>query len=339
MKHYEFWHPRIFEFPWYIYLAAKCVLHQIPPNKLVKANYGLAHGAGSMASKMEVQKQFGEEHFPATIFLSQTLSAQKKMLQVTSFAKKHGYPLFLKPDMGFCGKAVVKIDSKEMMTNLIPTLKGDYLCQAFLQESLEFGIFVVRYHNKASIFSINSKTYPSVKGDGASTILELAQQHSRFSPHWNAFLMNHDLHYVPQQGEIVQLSFIGSHTLGCMFADATSLATPSLCNAIAKIIPPGFNFGRLDVKTQSIDDLKKGNFKLIEVNGIHSISTNIFDPNWTLWKAYQTLFKQTNFLVKIAKEHKHKTMDVLPLFTFVKKFLAVDKQVNSSHKQVLRGAP
>jgi len=55
----------------------------------------------------------------------------------------------------------------------------------------------------------------------------------------------------------------------------------------------GFNFGRYDVRVPSSSDLQAGyNFKVLEVNGVTSESTDIYDPKNSVVDAYRVLFRQ-----------------------------------------------
>ena len=119
-----------------------------------------------------------------------------------------------------------------------------------------------------------------------------------------------DSEKVPEAGEEVRLSFIGSHTMGCMFTDNSHLITRQLTDSLNKFCAnqPGFNFGRLDVRTASEDALKEGDFKVIEVNGIASLPTHMFDPDISIRRAYDIFLGHAKLLVDVAVEHRKKEM-------------------------------
>jgi hypothetical protein len=59
---------------------------------------------------------------------------------------------------------------------------------------------------------------------------------------------------------------------------STSLFLLSGCN--------GFYFGRFDIRTPSLDDFQAGqNFKIVELNGVTSEATSIYDPCNSLLQA------------------------------------------------------
>ena len=49
---------------------------------------------------------------------------------------------------------------------------------------------------------------------------------------------------------------------------------------------------------------------MIEVNGIASLPTHMFDPNNSLRRAYQIFFEHGSHLVHAAYEHRERDMDL-----------------------------
>ena len=67
----------------------------------------------------------------------------------------------------------------------------------------------------------------------------------------------------------------------------------------------GFNFGRYDIRYANEDELKLGtNFQIIELNGAMSESTNLYDPDFTIFQAYSYLFAQWKHLFQIGYENR-----------------------------------
>ena len=63
---------------------------------------------------------------------------------------------------------------------------------------------------------------------------------------------------------------------------------------------PGFFFGRFDVRAESVDALRRGEFMVIELNGVLSESIQIYDPAVTLARACVTLFRQWRVAFEIG---------------------------------------
>lgn len=338
MKHHEFWHPRFFETPYYLHLAFGAFARGLTPISLLRANYGIDHGGFAFASKFAIQEAIGANYFPPTLFLSKTSPLSEKNAAATAFAKAHGFPLILKPDAGFTGKGVRRVRNADELTRTLPLLRIDYLLQGFLDLPNEYGVFYARVRGKEKILGINGKIYPEITGDGKRTVAALAEGHPRFTPHWRAFLAECDLGRVPEAGEKVTLSYIGSHTMGCLFADESRLITPRLEEKIFSFFKNfrGFNFGRLDVKCRDEQALSGGELALIEVNGVDSLPTWIFDPSWTLCRSYRALLGAGNWLLAAAGEHRRKAMRRLPLREFFRATQHIVRDVNAQHEILLQ---
>jgi len=94
-----------------------------------------------------------------------------------------------------------------------------------------------------------------------------------------------------------------------MFRDGAHLWTEELEQAIDRVARnfEGFYFGRFDVRYASVEAFRRGHdFTVIELNGVTSESTNIFDPSWSLVRAYRTLFRQWNVLFRIGAENRRR---------------------------------
>ena len=336
IKPYEFWHPRIFEAPFYIYLAFQCLINRIGPKALAKANYNLDHGEIGIGSKYSSQLAFNQDFFLPTTLVKAYLNDVEKKAFILNFIEEHGYPAILKSDVGCVGKGIVKIDSEVDLDEKIHLLIGDFILQKFTAFDYECGVFYVRQHGVPKISGINKKHFPTVIGNGLDSIMTLAKNHHRFTHHWYSFLQKIDVDRVPSEGEKVRLSFIGSHTLGCKFTDDSYLHTPELEQAIFKVFEnqPGFNFGRVDVKSPSEEALKRGEFVVIEVNGVASLPTHMFDPKFSIFQAYKIFFEHAKYLAQIGREHKDKPMELLSLREVLAKAKHNQSMLNQVHRQL-----
>ena len=335
-KHHEFWNPRVFEIPYYIYLTIQCCLNGIGPRSIARANYNLDHGEIGIGSKFDSQIAFNPEYFLPTILLKEHLSLDEKKDSIHAFIKEHGYPVILKSDVGCVGKGIVKIDSVDDIDEKTPLLMGDYILQKFTTKKYECGIFYIRQNGVPKITGINEKHFPTVIGNGKDSILTLAKNQERYSHHWHSFLQKIDTNRVPTKGEKIILSFIGSHTLGCKFTDDSHLLTPELEQAMFKVFEdqPGFNFGRVDIKSDSQEALQRGEFVVIEVNGVASLPTHMFDPKLSLIQAYKIFFKHAKYLAQIGREHRKKPMQLMSAWDVIKKANSNQSMLNKVHRKL-----
>ncbi|MBI5863633.1 MAG: carboxylate--amine ligase, partial [Planctomycetes bacterium] len=67
----------------------------------------------------------------------------------------------------------------------------------------------------------------------------------------------------------------------------------------------GFFFGRFDVRYADPREFAAGRgFSIVELNGVTSESTNLYDPDWSLFRAYRVLFRQWKLLFEIGAANR-----------------------------------
>jgi hypothetical protein len=119
----------------------------------------------------------------------------------------------------------------------------------------------------------------------------------------------------------VQLVELGTHCRGAIFLNGGWVKTAQLEKAFDDISKgfEGFYFGRFDVRTPSIDEFKQGrNFKIIELNGVTSEATHIYDPQNSLLAAYRVLFEQWRLAFEIGAENRQRGVEPTSIRTLVK---------------------
>jgi hypothetical protein len=91
-----------------------------------------------------------------------------------------------------------------------------------------------------------------------------------------------------------------------MFLDGNDLIDKSLTEVFDRISKPidGFYYGRFDLKCQSTEDLKAGrNIKILELNGVGAEPAHIYQPGFSLWKAWQVLFSHWKVMFEISRKN------------------------------------
>ena len=115
------------------------------------------------------------------------------------------------------------------------------------------------------------------------------------------------LDWVPGQGEIVPLVRAGNHAQGTQFFDGHHLATRALEDRIDEIAQAfdGFYFGRFDVRYADVSELMAGRgFAIVELNGVTSEATHIYDPAGSLGAAWRTLMHQWSMAFAIGAANR-----------------------------------
>jgi hypothetical protein len=110
---------------------------------------------------------------------------------------------------------------------------------------------------------------------------------------------------VPAAGEIVPLVEIGTHSRGAVFLDGAALATPALEDAVDRLSRgyPGFHLGRYDVRADSIESLRAGEFRVVELNGLTAEPTDMYDPRYGVVRAWRALASQWRTAFEIGAEN------------------------------------
>jgi hypothetical protein len=196
-------------------------------------------------------------------------------------------PVVVKPDIGCNGTGVRLVrDVAALAEALAAFTRGvSLVLQAFIDMPGEAGIFYIRHPDEAAgqVTSLTLKRPPAVIGNGVSTLRALIDadpRHRRLVDVYGARL-GARLAEIPAAGARVQLVFAGNHCKGSIFANGAAEITAALTarvDAIAKDIPQ-FYFGRFDVRFGSLAALRRGeDFSIIEINGVGSEATHIWDP-------------------------------------------------------------
>lgn len=164
------------------------------------------------------------------------------------------------------------------------------------------------------IYAVTRKDFSFVEGDGERTLERLILDHPRYRCQAAVFMARFaDARVrVPRAGERVRLAEAGNHCQGTLFRDGSDLVTPALVARIDAIAGAyrgpngeGFDFGRFDVRYESEEALREGRgFGIVELNGITSEATNLYDPaRGPLW-AYSVLFGQWRELYRVGAERR-----------------------------------
>jgi hypothetical protein len=211
-----------------------------------------------------------------------------------------GFPLVAKPDVGCNGTGVRVVADQAALAAYLAAFprQAGVVLQALVEHPGEAGIFYVREPGEARgrITSITLKSAPEVVGDGRSSLRELILRDPRLKRMTHMFFPRlHDrLGEVPNSGQPVQLTFVGNHCKGSTFRDGREHATAELNECIERLARslPDFYFGRFDLRFRSPAELRRGTgFSVIEINGVGSEATHIWDPRMRLSQAYATQFE------------------------------------------------
>lgn len=236
-----------------------------------------------------------------------------------------GFPVVVKPDLGWCGFGVRRIDDVAQLADYLARYPcgASLILQRYLDEPGEAGIFYIRHPHqpRGRLLGILLRHYPRVVGDGSSTLARLVQQ----DPRLQRAVQDSDEHecrfdpdQVPAAGESVRLSLIGSTRVGGLYEDGTDLKSEALLETVEAIARdmPQFHAGRFDVRYYSLQDLREGRFTIMEVNGAGSEAVHAWDPKYSLRQTYRMVFAKQRELFALGAANRargHRPIGMLAL--------------------------
>ncbi|MBC8010724.1 MAG: hypothetical protein H7067_11590 [Burkholderiales bacterium] len=217
----------------------------------------------------------------------------------------------MKPDVGERGRGVVIARSEDEVTAKLAEDAGRLIVQAYVP-GVEFGVFYTRQPGatRGEIFAITDKRTLAVVGDGRRTLEELILGDERAVGMAAYFLNEYKgrLAETPAAGAKVTLAELGTHCRGALFLDGTALRTEALEAAVDEVSRAydGFYFGRYDVRAESAEALRRGEFTVIELNGLSSEATSIYDPQHSVFFGWRMLCAQWRRAFEIGAENRRR---------------------------------
>ncbi|MEP1096814.1 MAG: hypothetical protein ABJG78_16980 [Cyclobacteriaceae bacterium] len=324
LANWEYWPFSILYFPVFFYfgwltIRARSIFF------FTASNPSIDFGGMFGERKSDIFDIIPDKYLPITELIEKGdfVSARQK-------AKMTGYPLIAKPDIGERGIWVSKINTEKELETYTRQCPVDFLLQELVNFPIELGVFYIKYPGKTGqVTSIVRKEFLTVQGDGKTTIRQLLENSTRamLTADLSSDFLREKGNSVPEKGEEVQVEPIGNHCRGTKFLNDESEIDDQLTRAICRIADeiPDFYFGRFDLKCNSLEDLRAlKNFKILELNGAGAEPGHIYQPGYSLFRAYKDILWHLRALADISiLNHKGGT----PYWSFTKGY-----QKWTSHK-------
>lgn len=315
IRHWEFWPLPVFYFPVIIRILLLGIRFR-SLSVFADANPAIEAGGFVGESKSSIYEdlkcsEYAAPHLLAYKLISAEHSGPERLEIAERFIleNKLDFPVALKPNRGERGAGVFLVRDAEELAYRIKNEKGDLIIQESAH-GLEFSVFYYRFPSEArgQIFAITEKRFPEVIGDGKSSIETLILRDPRAVALAGAYFERNaaNLSEIPAEGESFPLIDIGTHSKGAIFLDGSWARTPALEDRIDRICRgyKGFYFGRFDLRSATVDEFRSGSFKIIELNGVTSEATNVYDPRNSLVEAYRILFRQWRIAFEIGAQNR-----------------------------------
>ena len=151
------------------------------------------------------------------------------------------------------------------------------------------------------------KHLPQIVGDGASTIGSLIDKSPNpfLNKKWILKKYENQIMKVPAKDQKITIDHVGNYSRGSKFENLNKEIDQELIASIHNFFKEisGINFGRLDVKAHSMTALKKGDFRILEINGAKSEPLHIYDPQMSLIDIITTISQHWQTLFRVVKEN------------------------------------
>lgn len=342
LLNWEYWPSIAFYWPM-IFYAPWLMLRSRHPCFFSPANPGIYTGGFGMESKYETLHLIPEEYRPRSIFIEGGSSFEQVLPALA--AAGISFPLIAKPDIGFRGFLVKRIETAEELQAYLRAYPVDFILQEFLKAEGEFGVFYYRMPGepKGKVTSLTLKTFLSVTGNGRSTVSELIQAKPRALLQWERLQTSyaHLFDQVPGEGEVVPLGVIGNHSKGTRFINGGHFIDGQLTDTFDRIAQriEGFSYGRFDVKCDSLEDLKVGrNLKIMELNGVCSEPTHMYDPEGcTYWGAVGEVVRYWTLIRRVGEAHHRQGVPYHDTWAMIKAMIRLKLHMRRLRRLVREG--
>jgi membrane protein DedA with SNARE-associated domain len=312
---WEFWPMWVLYVPVGIYIFYLGIRHR-SLTAFTASNPGIPASGIKGESKSEILHQLcpGPRNF-GSIAPFARISGGADKSSIVSLVQSHmkkmrlRFPVVLKPDAGERGNGVVIAKSASDIEYFVALTSGDFILQKFIP-GREFGVFYFRYPHqiKGEILAITDKRLITLTGDGVSDLETLILKDARAVLMAGFHLEQHkaNLGSIITAGAVYPLVNLGTHCKGALFLEGNQFISEKLTLAIDKISKnfDGFYFGRYDIRVPGEADLVAGkNIYVIELNGVTSEATSMYDPRYSIWHAYKTLCRQWKIACEIGAQN------------------------------------
>lgn len=314
---YEYWTWWVFFLPltpYWLYLA----IRNRSLTYFTTVNTCIPDGGVFGESKNDILSQIAPRYLPSGTLIQHGEAWESVRQKLTQ--EGISFPLIVKPDVGGRGFRVHKINDASTLQRYLRDTPQPVIIQEYVAYELEFGVMYARMPGESGgrITSITQKEFLSVTGDGRSTVGELLANHTRarFAMDELRERVKDAWNDVVPVGQRRYIQPIGNHCLGTKFLNANHLINRPLTAVFDQIALPieGFYYGRFDLKVSTLEDLYQGkNIKILELNGATSEPGHVYDPNYSLWKAYRDIMHNMRIVADISAANIRRGIKPTPL--------------------------
>lgn len=298
-------------------------------------NPAIPLGGAMGESKHDILKLVPPDILPKMVFTPKGEFFEN--VEVALKNEEIGYPLIVKPDVGERGFLVKKIKTPEELKNHLERFPANFIIQEFLTLPVEMTVLFHRFPDgHFGITSVCVKEFLAVRGDGIAPIRQLMQQNARATFQLRRFEQEFPelLEKIPAEGEMLLLEPIGNHCRGTKFLNGNHLIDKDLIAAFKPICErlPGVLYGRFDLKCESVEALRNGEFKVMELNGVFGEPAHVYDPSFGMWRAYRDFYRHWRLLFDLHGAQRRRGIHPTPhreAWQFVRQYFRYKKELEA----------
>ena len=309
LTHWESWHFHIK----YIPILPVWIWYCLRSRSLwffTASNPTLTFGGMDGEGKEEMYKQLPPGTYPKSIVISPGMEFKSVEKQVKD--ADLNYPFAAKPDVGMSGYLFRKINSPAELFIYHANMPVKYLMQDFIELPVEVSVFYYRmpYEKSGTVSGIAVKKIAEIIGDGKSSVKELIENHPHLRSTVGKMLTRHAeaLHIILPEGKNYKLSDATNRSQGGKMIGINFKPTASFTKLFddLSMYSGQLFYGRYDIKCNSVEELKNGNFSILEFNGSGAEPHHIYGNGNTLFKAYKIIIAHWQILFKISRQNHQK---------------------------------
>ena len=307
LTHWETWDYRVKLVPllpiWFWHCLRSRSLWFFTP-----ANPTLTFGGFEGEGKREMYEQLPPGLYPKSLYVSPFTSFDAIEGLVThTFGQ---YPVAVKPNVGTMGLLFRIIRSPDELRLYHERVGIDYIVQEFIAYPIEVSVFYYRMPGAArgTITGFVRKDELAVVGNGRDTLWTLMQAYAPVRYRLLEMRRKHAnrLDVVVSAEETYPLSHALNQTRGGQLVSLAHEKDEQLLALFDRLshYTGQFYFGRYDIKTTSVADLKAGrNFSILEFNGAGAAPHHVYGNGHSLWQAYAIVLHHWAMLARISREN------------------------------------
>ena len=229
LTQWEHWPTIVFYVPLLPFFFIRSIKARHPIHYLA-TNPGIFYSGNGTESKYKTLLLIPEKYRPKSVLVQKNEDYQAILKKLS--IEKIDFPLIAKPDIGFRGYLVKKIDTEAQLKSYLSSIDVTIILQEFIDLQNEIGIFYHRLPDRKNgrITSITIKKYLTITCDGKSTLSELILKDERAFLYFDLFKNIHkdNLDIVFKKDKKLTLSVIGNHSKGTQFLNGNHLINKEL---------------------------------------------------------------------------------------------------------------